>query len=68
MVTVYIAQFVVCMFHMCLVVEQTPYVVHQDLESCKAAAIEQVKKLLVSLEDKPVVVEAFCLDVTKNSI
>jgi hypothetical protein len=56
------------MFSVCLVVEQEPYVVHQDLESCKAAAFVQVKKLLVSLEDKPVVIEAFCLDVTKNSI
>lgn len=64
----YVAQFVICMFSMCLVVEQEPYVVHRDLESCRAAAIEQAKKLLVSLEDKPVVVEAFCLDVTKNSI
>jgi len=64
----YVAQFVICMFSMCLVVEQKPYVVHQDLESCKAAAFVQVKKLLVSLEDKPVVIEAFCLDVTKNSI
>ena len=56
------------MFNMCFVVEQHPYVVHQYLESCKIAAFVQAKKLLVSLEDKPVVVEAFCLDVTKNSI
>lgn len=64
----YIAQFIICMFNMCFVVEQHPYVVHQELESCKAAALMQAKKLLVSLEDKPVVVEAFCLDVTKSSI
>ena len=64
----YIAQFLICMAQICSVVEQEPYVMYQDLDSCKHAAAVTAKELVVLLKDKHVEAVGFsCVDKT-NSI
>ena len=67
-ITMYIAQFIVCMAQMCALLEQEPYIMHTDKGSCKLAASVQLKELVVLLKDKPVeAVAVVCIDRT-NSI
>jgi hypothetical protein len=53
---------------MCSVLEQEPYVMYNDVRSCKLAASVQLKELVVLLKDKPIeAVVVVCVDRT-NSI
>ncbi len=64
----YIAQYLICIAQLCAVVEQEPYVMYQDLDSCKHAAAVKAKELVVLLKDKHVEAVGFsCVDKT-NSI
>ncbi|CAB5223017.1 hypothetical protein UFOVP371_49 [uncultured Caudovirales phage] len=64
-----IVQFLICILQACVVVEQQPYVVYKDVESCRQAAKEKVKELAVLLKDKTVETIAFrCVDKTNNFV
>jgi hypothetical protein len=64
----YIAQIIICIAQMCSVLEQEPYVMYNDVRSCKLAASVQLKELVVLLKDKPIeAVVVVCVDRT-NSI
>lgn len=59
----YIIQFLFCVAQGCVILEQHPFVVYEDRQSCEAAALVQVKELMVLLDDKAVeAVATRCVD------
>ena len=64
-----IAQFILCLFQFCVVLEQQPYVVYSSKESCEQAAFAVAKEFETLLKDKTIETIAFrCVDKTNNFI